>query len=301
MRGVKRVLLLLVLLVAAPLAFAWGENGHYIVNEAATVMLPTDMPHFFYKAYPELIWLGYDPDRWKGGGRAVDAANDPDHFLDYEYVAGLELPDNRYKFIDLMYTSGRLRKHGIHNAEAGFNPWRIAEVTQKLEVEFRNWRRSAPDSTERAIIERDIIHFAGILGHYAGDSANPHHATAAYNGWIYPNPNNYAFDCGTHSRFESNFVAHAVEARDVFPKVVAAPALHTDYFAAAMQSLKASNALVETLYRIDRDGGFAPIGPVSKEGFEFATDRLAAGATFLRDLWWSAWMNSAKAPPRRGE
>ena len=301
MRRVKRALLLFLLLFAAPLAFAWGEQGHLMVNEAATVMLPTDMPHFFYQAYPDLIWLGYDPDRWKGGGRAVDAANDPDHFLDYEYVKDLELPDSRYKFIDLLYTSGTLRRYGLHNAEPGFNPWRIAEVTQKLEVEFRLWRRSAPGSTERAIIERDIIHFAGILGHYAGDSANPHHATAAYNGWIYPNPNGYAIDCGTHSRFESAFVSHAVAVEDVTRKVAASPKLHTDYFAAAMESLRNSNALVETLYRIDRDGGFSPIGPIPREGFEFATDRLAVGATFLRDLWWSAWTNSAKAPPRRGE
>jgi hypothetical protein len=290
---------LLLLLLAAVPAFGWGEQGHYIVNEAATVALPTDMPHFFYQAFPELIWLAYDPDRWKGGGKSIDAANDPDHFLDYEYVEGLNLPESRYEFIDLMYTSGRLRKHGIHNAEAGFVPWRIAEVTQKLEVEFRNWRRAAPGSTERAIIERDIIHFAGILGHYAGDSANPHHATISYNGWVWPNPNNYAIDCGTHSRFESNFVSRAVRVENVSPKVTAPPKLYKSYFEAGLDTIKASNKLVETLYRIDRDGGFDPFKPVNREGFEFASDRLAAGATLLRDLWWSAWVNSGSTRERR--
>ena len=295
----KRALLFLLLLATAVPAFAWGEQGHYIVNEAATVALPTDMPHFFYKTFPELIWLAYDPDRWKGGGKSLDAANDPDHFLDFEYVEGLNLPESRYEFIDLMYTSGRLRRFGIHNAEAGFVPWRIAEVTQKLEVEFRNWRRAAPGSTERAIIERDIIHFAGILGHYAGDSANPHHATISYNGWVQPNPNNYAIDCGTHSRFESNFVSRAVRAEDVHPKVTAPPKQYTNYFQAGLDSIKSSHKLVEALYRIDRDGGFDPFKPVNREGFEFATDRLAAGATLLRDLWWSAWLNSASTRERR--
>ena len=297
----NRALPLLFLLLAALPALAWGEKGHSIVNEAATVALPTDMPHFFLEAYPELIWLAYDPDRWKiGNFESLDAANDPDHFLDYEYVAGLELPASRYKFIDLMYTSGRLRKLGIHNAEAGFVPWRIAELTQTLQVEFRNWRFSAPRSVERAAIERDIIHIAGILGHYVGDSANPHHATTNYNGWLTANPNGYAIDCGTHSRFESQFVSHAVDVADVNPKVVTKTTLYTDYFQTGLQSIKNSNALVETLYRIDRDGGFSPFGPVPKEGVEFATDRLAVGAALLRDLWWSAWMNSAKATPRRG-
>jgi hypothetical protein len=296
---VKRVLPLLLLLLAAPFAFAWGEHGHYIVNEAATVALPADMPHFFYRHYPELIWLAYDPDRWKGGGKSIDAANDPDHFLDFEYVAGLELPESRYRYIDLLYTSGRLRKHGIDVEDPGFVPWRIAEVAQQLQVEFRNWRFSTPGSTERAIIERDIIHLAGILGHYAGDSANPHHATIHYNGWVAPNPNNYANDCGTHARFESNFVARAIDVKDVNPKVTAPPKHYTNYFQAGLDTIKNSNALVETLYRIDRDGGFAPLGPISKEGFEFATDRLAVGATFLRDLWYSAWLNSAVSTRER--
>ena len=298
----KRAISLLFVLAAAPLAFAWGEKGHSIVNEAATVALPADMPHFFHQAYPELIWLGYDPDRWKSGApESLAAVNDPDHFLDYEYVQGLDLPESRYKFIDLMYTSGRLRRLGIDNVKAGFAPWRVAELAQTLQVHFRNWRFSAPGSMERMALERDIIHFAGILGHYVADSANPHHATINYNGWVLPNPNNYANDCTIHSRFESAFVSHAVDVADVNPKVVATPVLHTDYFATALQLIRNSNSLVETLYRIDRDGGFNPLGPAPREGFAFATDRLAVGATYLRDLWWSAWTNSAKAPPRRGD
>lgn len=292
----KRVLLVLTLTWFAANAFAWGEKGHYIVNEAATFGVPADMPPFFYKAFPELIWLAYDPDRWKGTGESLDAVNPPDHFLDYEYVAELQLPPDRYKYIDLQYTSGILRRHGIENDTAGFLPWRIAEVAQVLQVEFRNWRNSVPGSTERAAIERDIIHHAGILGHYAGDSGNPHHTTTNYNGWLDPNPNRYAIDCSTHARFESDFIAHALEVKDVVPKL-AAPRLRSDYFAAALEAIRASNALVERLYRLDRDRAFDPLR-TSPEGIAFASDRLAAGASLLRDLWWSAWINSAK---KRGE
>ena len=295
----KRALLTIILVAGSLPALAWGEKGHYLVNEAATLALPTDMPHFFYQAFPELIWLGYDPDRWRGGHEALHAANAPDHFLDFEYVEHLTLPESRYKFLDLMYTSGTLRRYLIRNDEAGFLPWRMAELAQMLEVEFRNWRFSAPGSTERAAIERDIIHIAGILGHFAGDSANPHHTTINYNGWVEPNPNRYATDCGTHSRFESNFVSHALDgAHQVTPKVAAAPVQHVDYFKTAVGSVKATNALIETQYRIDRDGGFSLFGKPPAEGLAFATDRLAAGATLLRDLWWSAWMNSAKARRR---
>src|SRR5204863_5760351 len=102
----RRGLLLLTAVLAAQPLLAWGEKGHYIVNEAATMSLPTDMPPFFYRAFPQLVWLAYDPDRWRGAGPSLDAANPPDHFLDYEYIATLNLPPDRYKFIDLLGTSG---------------------------------------------------------------------------------------------------------------------------------------------------------------------------------------------------
>ncbi|HEX8171838.1 MAG TPA: hypothetical protein VF824_14970 [Thermoanaerobaculia bacterium] len=294
----KRILALLLAAVIAPSAFAWGEKGHYIVGEAATLGTTYDMPPFFYRAFPDLVWLAFEPDRWKGAGPSLDAVNPPDHFLDYEYAAGLQLPADRYKFIALMERSGRLRQHDLRNDEAGFLPWRIAEVTQQLQIAFRSWR-TAQSPAERAYAEHDAIHLAGILGHYAGDSSNPHHATMNYNGWVSPNPHGYANDCGTHARFERDFVSHALDVADVVPKL-APPKLREDYFAAAVEAVRASNALVEPLYALDRDGAFDPMKPGSKEGVAFAADRLAAGASLLRDLWWSAWINSGRKQTRSG-
>lgn len=293
----KRPLAVFLLLLLATNAFAWGEKGHYIVNEAATHGLPAEMPAFFHQAYPELVWLGFEPDRWKSGGKTVDDGTSPNHFLDFEFVEGLKLPQSRHEYVDLMISSGRLRQKGLTSDEAGFLPWAIAEEAQKLTVQFRNWRSSQPGSSERANLERNIIHIAGVLGHYVADGANPHHATMNFNGWAEPNPNGYAIDCGTHSRFESAFVSRAVETRDVNPKL-AAPVLRTDYFVTAVEHVKASNELVEQLYQIDRDGAFAPLAPIRGAGFEFATDRMAAGASLLRDIWWSAWKNSEKRPTR---
>ncbi len=292
----KRILLCVLLVLSAAPVYAWGEKGHYMSNEAATIGLPNDMPPFFLRAFPELAFLGYDPDRWRGAGESIDADNAPDHFLDWEFVADLKLSPNRYKFIATLGSSGTLRKHGIYNDTSGFLPWRIAEQSQVLEQLFRQWRSSA-GSREREFIERDIVHVAGVLGHYIADSANPHHATMHYNGWVGPNPNGYANDCEIHGRFETEFVSHAVVLGDVTPRL-AAPQLRADYFETAVTFIKGSNALVETLYRIDRDGGFDVLQPVKAEGKNFAVERLAAGASLLRDYWWSAWRNSANRPKR---
>ena len=43
-RSMKRLFLTLILTLAALPAFAWGQAGHLMANEAATFGLPTDMP-----------------------------------------------------------------------------------------------------------------------------------------------------------------------------------------------------------------------------------------------------------------
>ena len=63
MLAVKNLVVTVVALCLALPLFACGEKGHYICNEAATFGLPADMPQFFHRAYPELIFLAYDPDR----------------------------------------------------------------------------------------------------------------------------------------------------------------------------------------------------------------------------------------------
>jgi hypothetical protein len=290
----RTILLTLAFALLVPSAYAWGEKGHFLTNEAATFGMPNDMPLFIYKAYPELIYLSYDPDRLKGAGLSLDAANTPNHFLDYEFVAALTLPPDRYQYLHLMETSGTLARHGIANAESGFLPWRIAELCDQLTALFRLWRTSRPGSPERAFIERDVVHVAGVLGHFAGDAANPLHATMNHNGWLLANPNHYAYDCDVHSRFETWFVNRAMRIEDVVP-LLSAPSYRKDYFAAALSFIQESNALVEPLYALDRDGAFR-YAAVDPNGKEFAAKRIAAGASLLRDLWWSCWKNSEPKP-----
>lgn len=291
----KRIVLALVLALIPLAAFGWGEKGHLIISEAATFGLPNDMPLFFYKSFPELIYLGPDPDRWRGDGPSLEAVNAPDHFLDYEYVSALQLPPSRYDYLALLADSGTQRRYGIWIDTAGFLPWRIAELSEHLTTEFRLWRFSAPRSPERAAIEHEIVYIAGILGHFAADASNPQHTTINYNGWVDANPNGYATDCDAHSRFETAFVSHAMTLADVVPRVDA-PRLRTDYFGAAVDFIRASNALVEPLYKIDKAGGFDIFRPPSSRAKEFTAARLAAGASLLRDLWWSAWRNSEARP-----
>jgi hypothetical protein len=294
----KRLLVSLALLFTSANAFAWGQAGHLMSNEAATIGLPNDMPQFFYRQFPQLVWLGPNPDRWRGGGPALEASNSPDHQLNYEYVASLKLPRDRYSFVALLTSSGTLRRYGIRNTDPGFLPWRIAEMCEQLTVEWRLWRAAAPGSPDRVFIERDIVRDSGVLGHFVADAANPLHDTIVYNGWTAPNPNGYANDCQIHARFETDYVTHTMTTNDIVAKMPA-PQLRTDYFETAIGFIRQSNTLVERVYQIDKAGGFDTFRVTSPEAKTFTAERLAAGASLLRDLWWSAWKNSA-VPMRRG-
>jgi hypothetical protein len=331
----KRLVLAVFLLLSAPALFAWGEKGHLMIGEAAGLALPTDMPPFFLQRTSELTWLNPEPDRWKGNVDVLGAMNPPDHFLDYEYTLEYSqkrpLPRDRYKFIEQMsgyeYVERKVDIPGrpkgerdsqmtvsdvslgrnvffqrrLKYSEPGFLPWRIAELTERLTVQFRMWRGSR-DPMERSFIENSIIQTAGILGHFAADSSNPHHTTLNYNGWALPQPtpNGYAIDCGTHSRFETQFVVRATD-REMISAKVAAPVVYADPFDAAMTGIRHANTLVDRLYQLDRDRAFSPIGAPSQQGVEFAVERMASGASLLRDLWYSAWVNSGKPVRGRGE
>jgi hypothetical protein len=295
-RIMRKIIAALVLLLSPLPLLAWGEKGHSIVSEAATFHVPNAMPRFFHAAYPELVYLGYDPDRWRGSGVSADDLFPQDHFLDYEYVEHLDLPPGRLAFIDLLYKSGTLDRLGIRNGEAGFIPWRIAELCDLLTEQWRLWRR-APGDVERRAIEQSIIGLAGVLGHYVADAANPHHTTLNYNGWVEENPWGYATDCETHSRFESRFVSRAMAVGDVAPRV--APLVErSDYFATALGHVKQAHGRLHHLYSLDRDGAFSSV-EIRPEAREFAAERLAAAASMLRDLWWSTWIESANPRPRR--
>ena len=252
------------------------------------------MPAFFRNAAPQLAYLNPEPDRWRDHAEhdldpALDVAAAGDHFIDLELLpaerrAGILAAPTRYAYID------SLRTLNVDGLKAGFLPFRILELTQRLRVEFRLWR-AASDST-RPAIEARIINDAGILGHYVADGSNPAHTSVQYNGWTGANPNGYATDRQFHARFESDYVQAFVTLADVKP-LVDTSAVHVfpNVRAAVIAYLTRSNGEVERMYQIDKTAHFGRQGSTT-EGKRFVVDRLAAGAEMLRDLWWTAWMTS---------
>jgi hypothetical protein len=137
------------------------------------------------------------------------------------------------------------------------------------------------------------VFYAGWLGHYVADGAQPLHTTIHYNGWAGPNPNGYTTRPGIHSQFESIYVAQNISARD-FANLVHSPDRIAEPFERYVAYLKESNRLVEKVYELEKAGALS--GKGSAEAFDFTTRRLAAGAQMLLDLWYTAWLESASDP-----
>jgi hypothetical protein len=293
------VVTLAILLAEAPWAFAWGNEGHTYINRVAAQKIPSDMPHFLRRAVTEIAYLGPEPDRWRSPSEfALKNAQEPDHFIDLEQVSWLDpLPRGRYEFYRKLYEKrAAMTEHrdDYLPEHVGLQPYIVAEVYGRLKSAFRDYRQLQALRQPTASVQQAIIFYAGWLGHYVGDGAQPLHTTIQYNGWSGPNPNGYTTQRGIHALFESSYVAANIRPAGFEAQVHAPQELH-DPFAAYIDYLKHSHQLVEEVYILEKAGGFT--GKGSHEAFEFTNQRLAAGSQMLLNLWYTAWIESAEPLP----
>jgi len=278
--------------------FGWGNEGHEYVNRVAAEKIPVEMPRFLRHSVAELTYLGPEPDRWRSPSEyALKNAQEPDHYIDLERVAWLDpLPPGRYEFYRKLYEKRAATSDHPDDylpEHVGLQPYITMEIFGRLTAAFREYRHLREQHQPTSPVEHAIVFYAGWLGHYVADGSQPLHTTIHYNGWVGPNPKGYTTQHGIHAAFESAYVAQNVTAKD-FAKLVRSPERLGDPFASYVNYLKESNRQVETVYSLEKAGGFT--GKGSAEAFEFTTRRLAAGSQMLLDLWYTAWLDSASSP-----
>ena len=280
----------------------WGADGHRMAARAAVRGLPAEAPAFFRNAEERLAWLNPEPDRWRVRAlREMDQAWTYDHYIDLENIpAGSGAADapHRYAFLRSLWAAGVDRPE----RDVGLLPWRILELQQRLTSLWGRWA-AARSAEERAFLEARILDDAGILGHYVTDASQPHHTTIHFDGWNAgrgaeaPNPEGFTEERGFHGRFETAFVSAHVGELAVVRRVPSAARDLGDTARvreAVWAYLRDTHAQVETLYRLEQRHGFDPSGTPAPEARAFAEARLAAGATMLRDLWWTAYRRGAE-------
>lgn len=281
-------------------SFAWGSDGHMMINRLAGAALPSDVPEFLRTpaALDALEYYGPEPDRWRSPAEPeLDAAQAPEHFIDLEWadLAG-PLPRQRYDFIRALAIAQAKHPDLVLTPEkVGLQPWEATEVYERLQSAFRDYRALVAAKKDTKPSEAEIVFLAGWLGHYVGDGSQPLHTSIQYNGWVGPNPHGYTTGHQIHSLFESHFVHANVTAADVGPLIPAKPVVLGDVFTDYLKYLRHSNSLVEQTYQLEKAGGFA--GEGTPAGKAFVDQQLAAGATELRNMIYTAWVKSAEPVP----
>jgi hypothetical protein len=294
-RKAVTILVLAFSIVEAPSAFGWGNEGHVYVNRVAAQKIPADMPRFLRRSVAEIAYLGPEPDRWRNPAEyALKNAQEPDHFIDLERVDWLNpLPRGRYEFYRKLYEK---RAATIDHPDdylperVGLQPYITMEVFGRLKAAFREYRHLRELHQPTGPVEHAIVFYAGWLGHYVADGSQPLHTTIQYNGWVGPNPKGYTTLHGIHALFETTYVAQNITAKD-FSALVRGPERLTEPFEQYVNYLRESNQQVETVYVLEKAGGFT--GKGNAEAFTFTTQRLAAGSQMLLNLWYTAWLDSA--------
>ncbi len=280
-----------------PLAGAWGNEGHRMINRLAAMTLPADVPAFLRSqaAIDEIDWLGPEPDRWRSPAEPeLNAAQSPEHFIDLELADALgPLPRLRLDFEAKVFAAGQRPE------KIGLQPWETTEVWERLKAALREYRHLAatagPASLDTVAAEQAAVFYAGWLGHYVGDGSQPLHTTIQYNGWTGPNPHGYTTAHEIHWQFEGPFVAANLHSPEVQAKMTPARAIDGDLFDAYVAYLRHTATFVERVYQLEKAGGF--VGTGTAESREFTAERLAAGASMLRDMIYTAWLDSALPVP----
>jgi hypothetical protein len=288
----------LVVLLFANAAWPWGNEGHMMINRVAAEKLPADVPAFLKKAQEQLAYLGPEPDRWREKSEpALRLSQDPDHFLDMELVEGMTLPPDRYSFYRALEAKRQQlpgQADTLVPEKVGLQPYIVMEVYGRLVAAFREYRHAMRDNKPSEFAERNAIFYAGWLGHYVADGANPLHTTVNYNGWTGANPNGYTTEKRIHWKMEGEFVA-ANQKQLQFASLVPENATRLDNpFKDYLAYLQKSHGYVEQVYQLEKVGGFAGAG--TPESRQFIEQRMAYGADMLRNLWYTAWLDSAVNP-----
>ena len=293
------------LLLFTHAALAWGPDGHMWINYLAGQNLPASVPAFLRSpaALESLAYYGLEPDRWRSAAEPeLNAAQASEHYilLDLaEQALSGPLPHRRYDYIRAL--AAAQTKHpdlDLTPEHVGLQPYVTTEVYERLQSAFRDYRAALKTHEDLKPIEAEILFYAGWLGHYVGDGAQPMHTSIHINGWVGPNPHGYITEKQFHWAFENDFVSAALKSADLAPLVAASKpqALTGDIFDDYISYLRGSRTHVETLYQLQKSGALTGRG--TPESRAFTAQRLAAGAVELRDLIYTAWLRSAQPLPR---
>jgi hypothetical protein len=268
------VLISLILLLALPSSFGWGENAERLITSKAVDTLPDEMQPFFEANRQFLVQHVTDAGQSKNPADEHNDYIELDHFGSFPFAA---LPRSYMTAID---------KYGRHTIQTdGLLPWQIGLYSQKLTEAFQsgNWA--------------DVRLTAAILAHYVAAAHDPFNTTMNRDGKLSGQP-------GVNSRFSTSLVDRYQLFFFVKPNEAALIRDPTDD---AFEICLSAHAWLDNVLLDDRR---AEQGLSGYNGEYYDRFYAQAGAILIRQIsdastdvgsyWMTAWINAGRPalPPQ---
>ena len=213
--------------------------------------------------------------------------------------------------------SKRASDRGLDAAkEVGTAPWRALQLYQLMQGAFIS-AAAATNSEQMIEATNQALLYGGLMSHFVGDLANPHHTSSNHDGQLTGNT-------GLHAYFESDVVSALSlklaaqvgkksntrllyeKVLSAYPKAEAANALN-DPSSLILALVFNSHTNLERLTKLDNRYSIIerskdsrtpamrkpPKSVVSKYD-DFVIERLAIGAAVLSQLWFLAWQTGGE-------
>jgi hypothetical protein len=260
----------LVLLLALPSTFGWGENAERIIADKAVDTLPEEMATFFYANRQFIVQHVSDP----AASEAKNPAERHNNFIELDHYGPFP-----FSSLPRVYTEA-VSKFGRRSIQAhGQLPWQIGLYSQKLTTAFHdhNW-----DEAKLS---------AAFLAHYVACAHDPFRTTINDDGNLSLQPGvNERFGSGLVDRYQRFFFMKPNEATFI-----------RDPTDRAFEMTLSAHAWLESILLADRraheglsgyndeyyDRFYAQEGAVLIRQFSDAS-------TDLGSYWMTAWINAGR-------
>jgi hypothetical protein len=263
-------LALLILLLALPSSFGWGENAERMIADKAVDTLPEEMVSFFQANRQFIVQHVTDPAESEAKNPSERRNNfiELDHYGPFPFAA-----------LPRVYTEA-VAKYGRRTIEAhGQLPWQIGLYSQKLTDAFRahNW-----DEAKLS---------AAILAHYVASGHDPFRSTMNSDGRLSLQPGvNERFGYGLVDRYQRFFFMKPTEATFIRDP--------TDH---AFEMSLSAHAWLESILLADRRA-HAGLSGYNDEYYDrfYAQEgavlirQFSDASTDLGSYWMTAWINAGR-------
>lgn len=312
----------LLLLSAVPESVkAWGERGHDLITRVAVQHMRSisDDDQQFMRPFllrdhmlghlsnvPDIVW------RADYMGDEARNANGPTHYINLEKVIeGVRRWDDFPRSFEEYRALCKLKE--LETTDVGTAPWRVLQLYKLVVNELVNLD-AKPENLKIEHINKALT-YAGLMAHFVGNLANPHHTSANYDGQLTGNK-------GLHTYFETMVVAEfgLRLARKIEKKARSKRLWLRNYSTAERTEILTdpqklvwalvadSHTKVDRLTELDNRYSIitsSSLDPDNREPAErksarttakyyerFAVERMAVGADALARLWQLAWQDA---------